>query len=86
MVIELLFQQGQVGLVGYLVTFISRRSTFKMTYDIFRDLPESGPIWIEAVQGLEDARARLVKLLETRPGDYFVYDPIAAKIVVATVA
>jgi hypothetical protein len=58
----------------------------QMTYDIFRDLPESGPIWIEAVQGLEDARARLVKLLETRPGDYFVYDPVAAKIVVATVA
>jgi hypothetical protein len=57
-----------------------------MTYDIFRDLPDSGPIWIEAVQGLEDARARLMKLLETRPGDYFVYDPVAAKIIAVSVA
>ncbi|MGA8143128.1 MAG: hypothetical protein WB987_04475 [Candidatus Acidiferrales bacterium] len=51
------------------------------TYDIFRDLPDSGPIWIEAVQGLKNAHARLTELRETRPGDYFVYDPIAAKII-----
>jgi len=54
----------------------------KVTYDIFRKLP-GGPIWIEAVQDLEYARLRLAKLVESRPGDYFVYDTSSAKIVFA---
>ncbi|HXN73503.1 MAG TPA: hypothetical protein VN861_13230 [Candidatus Acidoferrales bacterium] len=56
----------------------------KVTYDIFRKLP-GGPIWIEAVQDLEHARIRLAKLAETRPGDYFVYDPSSSKIVFAAI-
>jgi hypothetical protein len=53
----------------------------KPTYDIFRRLPDGGPIWIEAVQSLECARDRLTSLLETQPGDYFVYDLFHNKIV-----
>ena len=53
----------------------------KVTYDIFRRLPDGGPIWIEAVQTLEGARARLRYLLEAQPGDYFVYDLVHNKIV-----
>ncbi|HTP43881.1 MAG TPA: hypothetical protein VMJ13_04915 [Candidatus Acidoferrum sp.] len=56
----------------------------KSTYDIFRKFPDDRPIWIETVQGLENARTRLSKLCETNPGDYFVYDPTTAKIIVAT--
>jgi hypothetical protein len=56
----------------------------KVTYDIFRRLP-GGPIWIEAVQDLEQARIRIEKLIETRPGDYFVYDISSSKIVFAAV-
>jgi hypothetical protein len=55
------------------------------TYDIFKGLPDREPIWVESVQGLDNAGARIIKLLETRPGDYFVYDSIAAKIVVTAV-
>jgi hypothetical protein len=55
------------------------------TYDIFRDLVETGPIWIEAVQGLDHAKARLTELLEARPGNYFIYDPLAAKVVASAV-
>ncbi len=51
------------------------------SYDIFRDLAETGPIWIEAVQGLESAKARVAELLATRPGNYFIYDPFAAKVI-----
>jgi hypothetical protein len=51
------------------------------TYDIFSGLPGNGPIWIETVHGLENARTRLEKLSETNPADYFVYDANAAKIV-----
>ena len=53
----------------------------KRTYDIFRRLPDGGPVWIEAVQTLEGARARLTLLSEAQPGDYFVYDLIQNKIV-----
>jgi hypothetical protein len=56
----------------------------KVTYDIFRKFP-GGPIWIEAVQDLEHARLRLEKLVESRPGDYFVYDTSSAKIVFAAI-
>jgi hypothetical protein len=55
------------------------------TYDIFRDLAETGPIWIEAVQGLENAKARLTTLLEARPGNYFIFDPLAAKVISSAV-
>ena len=55
------------------------------TYDIFRDLAETGPIWIEAVQGLDHAKARLTELLEARPGNYFIFDPLAAKVIASAV-
>jgi hypothetical protein len=55
------------------------------TYDIFRDLADTGPIWIDAVHGLENAKARLKVLLEARPGNYFIYDPLAAKVIASAV-
>ena len=55
------------------------------SYDIFRDLEETGPIWIEAVQGLENAKARVAELLAMRPGNYFIYDPLAAKVIASAV-
>ena len=51
------------------------------TYDIVSDPADTGPIWIEAVQGLENAKARVSELLATRPGNYFIYDPLAAKVI-----
>ena len=55
------------------------------TYDIFREFAESGPIWIEAVHGLENAKARLTTLLEAHPGNYFIYDPLASKVIASAV-
>ena len=54
------------------------------SYDIFRDLPEGGPIWIEVVQGLENANSRLLELCETHPGEYFIFDSATSKIVGTT--
>lgn len=45
-----------------------------LTYDIFRKLPDGASIWVEAVQTLELAHARLARLIKTQPGDYVVYD------------
>jgi len=43
-------------------------------YDIFRKLPDNSPIWIEAVEGLEQAKNRLGQLSSQIPGQYLVYD------------
>jgi hypothetical protein len=51
------------------------------SYDIFKYLAGTGPIWIEVVHGLDSAKARLAELFETRPGNYFIFDPRAAKII-----
>jgi hypothetical protein len=57
-----------------------RRGEMTASYDIFRRLP-AGPMWIETVQDLEDAKVRLANLIESRPGDYFVFDASSSKIV-----
>jgi hypothetical protein len=53
----------------------------KATYDIFRRIPETGPVWIESVQGLENIKARLLHLINLCPGEYFVFDPTTARII-----
>jgi hypothetical protein len=53
----------------------------KTTYDIFRKLPDSDPLWIESVQGFENIKVRLHQLVDTFPGDYFVFDPMTSKII-----
>lgn len=55
-----------------------------VSYDIFRRLP-GGPMWIETVQDLEDAKVRLANLIESRPGDYFVFDASSSKIIFGVV-
>lgn len=72
--------------VDSLIPGLYRRVIMKATYDIFRELPDSSPIWIESVQGLENAKVRLSNLIKSRPGGYFVYDPEAAKIVATAMA
>ena len=44
------------------------------TFDIFRTLPDGTPLWLEAVQGLEDTRKRLIELERIAPDKYRVYD------------
>jgi hypothetical protein len=43
------------------------------TFDIFKRLPDGKPLWIEAVEGLDETRQCLTRLAETSPGDYFIY-------------
>lgn len=44
------------------------------TFDIFRTLPDGSPLWIEAVQGIENVKERLNHLQEIAPEKYRVYD------------
>jgi hypothetical protein len=42
-------------------------------FDIFATLPDGSPLWLEAVEGLDEARQRLSGLAQARPGMYFIY-------------
>jgi hypothetical protein len=41
--------------------------------DIFKKLPDGHPLWVKAVDGLEEARAQLARLAANSPGEYFIY-------------
>jgi hypothetical protein len=56
-------------------------TAMKIKYDIFRKSPAHGLIWVEAVQDLEIARARISALWKACPSDYLVYDLRRARIV-----
>ena len=41
--------------------------------DIFARLPDGSPIWLEAVEDLQHARARMRDLNRITPREYFIY-------------
>jgi hypothetical protein len=51
------------------------------TYDIFRILFDSTPLWVDAVVGLEQARKRLGELAGVESGNYLIYDSRVAKFI-----
>jgi hypothetical protein len=42
-------------------------------FDIFKRLPDGHPIWVKAVDGLEEAKNQLARLAVRSPGEYFIY-------------
>ena len=42
-------------------------------FDIFKKLPDGHPLWVKAVDGLEEARDQLARLAANSPGEYFIY-------------
>lgn len=44
-------------------------------FDIFKKLPDGHPMWVKAVEGLEEARAQVARLAEASPDEYFIYSP-----------
>jgi hypothetical protein len=44
------------------------------TVDIFKRLPNGKMIWVRAVDGMEEAKVQLKRLVYINPGDYFIYD------------
>ena len=43
------------------------------TFDIFSGLSRKDARWLEAVQGLSNARERMWQIAEASPGCYFIY-------------
>jgi hypothetical protein len=45
------------------------------TFDIFRETSD-GPVWVEAIQGLGDAKERMARLVLISPAEYFIHSQV----------
>jgi hypothetical protein len=43
------------------------------TFDIFKRLSDGAPLWVLAIEGLEEATEQTNRLASIEPGEYFVY-------------
>jgi hypothetical protein len=50
-------------------------------FDIFKKLPDGHPLWVKAVDGLEEAKTQLARLAASAPGEYFIYSVKCARVV-----
>jgi hypothetical protein len=55
--------------------------TMGAKFDIFKKLPDGHPLWVKAVEGLEEAKAQLARLALSAPGEYFIYSVRNARII-----
>jgi hypothetical protein len=55
-------------------------------FDIFKKLPDGHPMWVKAVDGLEEAKAQLARLAASSPGEYFIYSVRNGRVVLASMA
>jgi hypothetical protein len=42
------------------------------TFDIFKETSD-GPVWVEAIQGLGEAKERMAYLVLISPAEYFIH-------------
>jgi len=52
-------------------------------FDLFMKLSDGQPIWIKAVEGLEEAKGELRQMAVAAPGDYFIFDTTKGRIISA---
>jgi hypothetical protein len=50
-------------------------------FDIFRQFPDGQPVWVKAVDDLEEARREINSLSDETPGHYFVFDARASAVI-----
>jgi hypothetical protein len=52
-------------------------------FDIFMRLPDGPPIWVKAVESLEEAKHQLLKIAQEAPGEYFIFNARNGRVVSA---
>ena len=50
-------------------------------FDIFKKLPDGQPIWIKAVEGLEEAKRQVAELAAICPGSYFIFSTTNSRVI-----
>jgi hypothetical protein len=51
------------------------------SFDIFKKLPDGQPLWVQAVEGLEEAKRQLTQMALASPGDYFIYNTRSGEVI-----
>jgi hypothetical protein len=54
----------------------------KTKFDLFLRLPDGQPVWIKAVDTLEDARNQLAGMAARAPGNYFIFNSRNGQLIV----
>lgn len=70
-----------LNLRRFLSDRLSDGTMMESMFDIFSRLPDGSPLWIESVEGLEEAKKRLSRLARYRPGRYFIYSEERGEVV-----
>ena len=50
-------------------------------FDIFRGLPDGEPVWIKAVETLDEAKRLVKQFAAHAPGDYFIFDATNGQVI-----
>jgi hypothetical protein len=64
-------------------SIIAEVAMMDVKFDIFKKLPDGQPIWIKAVEGLDEAKRQLDHLAANCPGDYFIYNTRNGRVIAA---
>ena len=57
------------------------RDPMACVFDIFATLPDGTPLWMGSVEGFDEARRRMSRLAESRPGKYFLYSEESGEVI-----
>jgi hypothetical protein len=58
-------------------------ATMSAKFDIFKRLPDGHPVWVKAVESLEEAKRQLTHIAETSPGEYFIFNAREGRVITA---
>jgi hypothetical protein len=50
-------------------------------FDLFMRLPNGQPVWIKAVESLEDAKNQLAQMAANSPGEYFIFNAMNGQLI-----
>ena len=50
-------------------------ATVSSTFDIFKETSD-GPVWVEAIHGLGEAKERMAHLVLISPAEYFIHSQL----------
>jgi hypothetical protein len=59
----------------------TKEGVLSAKFDIFMRLSDGHPIWVKAVDSLEEAKRQLMELSEKTPGEYFIFHATSGAIV-----
>jgi hypothetical protein len=73
--------ENSLPLAGAVTTNRILGEVMDAKFDIFKKLPDGHPLWVKAVDGLEEAKNQLARLAMSSPGEYFIYSARNGRIV-----